>query len=95
MLHGSIGAFPPRHGQFGWQSAIFHGGLGFLRYDRNCAFASEPNDWNLARRAWEAGIRFHHLPVETVTLFVHDRMGEIADAQQKRGLPPSASAGHA
>lgn len=90
----TIGAFPPRLGQFGWQSAIFHGGLGFLRYDRNCALASEPNDWNLARRAWEAGVRFHHLPVETVTLFVHDRQGEIADAQRERGLPPGASAGH-
>ncbi len=92
---GSIGAFPPRHGDFAWQAAIFHGGLDFLRYDRNCAFASEPNDWNLARRAWEAGVRFHHLPAETATLFVHDSMGEIAAAQRERGLPPSASAGHA
>jgi hypothetical protein len=91
----SIGAFPPRQGEFGWQAAIFHAGLDFLRYDRNCAFASEPNDWNLARRAWEAGVRFHHLPAETVTLFVHDSMGEIAAAQRDRGLPPSASAGHA
>jgi hypothetical protein len=92
---GAIGAFPPRLGDFGWQAAMFHGRLDFLRYDRNCALASEPNDWNLARRAWEAGVRFHHLPVETVTLFIHDRMGEIAAAQRARGLPPSASAGHA
>jgi glycosyltransferase involved in cell wall biosynthesis len=92
---GSIGAFPPRHGDFAWQAAIFHGGFDFLRYDRNCAFASEPNDWNLARRAWEAGVRFHHVPAETATLFVTDRMAEIANAQRERGLPPSASAGHA
>ncbi len=90
-----IGSFPPRYGQFGWQSAMFHAGLDFLRYDRNCALASEPNDWNLARRAWEAGIRFHHAPVETVTLFVHDRPGEIASAQIERGVPPAASAGTA
>lgn len=94
-LSPTVGAFPPRHGEFGWQSAIFHAGLGFLRYDRNCAFASEPNDWNLARRAWEAGVRFHHVPAETITLYAHDRMEEIAAAQRERGLPPSASAGHA
>jgi hypothetical protein len=92
VLSGMAEAFPPRYG-FGWQAAIFHASLDFLRYDRNCAFASEPNDWNLARRAWEAGVRFHHLPVETVTLFLHDRMAEIAAAQRERGLPPSASAG--
>ena len=91
----TIGAFPPRLGDFGWQAAIFHGGLRFLRYDRNCALASEPNDWNLARRAWEAGVRFHHLAAETVTLFVAEGMEEIAAAQRERGLPPSASAGHA
>ena len=91
----SVGAFPPRYEQFGWQSAIFHAGLDFLRYDRNCALASEPNDWNLARRAWDAGIRFHHVPQETVTLFAHDRAGDIATAQRERGLPPAASAGPA
>jgi len=90
----TIGAFPPRYGQFGWQSAMFHAHLDFLRYDRNCALASEPNDWNLARRAWEAGVRFHYLPAETVTLFLYDRLAEIEAAQRERGLPPSASAGH-
>jgi hypothetical protein len=91
----SIGAFPPRYGQFAWQAAIFHGGLDFLRYDRNCAFASEPNDWNLARRAWEAGVRFHHVATDTATLFLYDRWGEIVTALHERGLPPSAAAGRA
>lgn len=77
LAASSIGAFPPALGQWGWQSAVFHGCLRFLRYDRACAFASEPNDWNLARRAWEAGVRFHHLPRETVTLFAYDRAGAI------------------
>lgn len=76
-LATSLGAFPPMLGQWGWQSALFHGSLRFLRYDRTCAFASEPNDWNLARRAWESGVRFHHVPRETVTLFAYDRVGAI------------------
>jgi hypothetical protein len=90
---GTIGAYPPRLGQWGWQSALFHGSLRFLRYDRACALASEPNDWNLARRAWEAGVRFHHHPQETVDLFLHDRRGEIKTALQAMGLPESAAAG--
>lgn len=81
----SIGAYPPKLGHWGWQSAIFHGRLRFLRYDRACAFASEPNDWNVARRAWEAGVRFHHVPRETVTLFAYDRAGAIEDELAARG----------
>jgi Glycosyl transferase family 2 len=91
----TIGAYPPRHGEFGWQAAVFHGELDFLRYDRNCALASEPNDWNLARRAWEAAVRFHHVPRETVTLYVADRVGEISRELAAQGLPPEAAAGHA
>ncbi len=92
LAERSIGAFPPRYGQFGWQSAMFHSHLDFLRYDRNCAFASEPNDWNLARRAWEAGVRFAYLPEETVTLFAADRLSEIVAELAADGLPPSAAA---
>jgi hypothetical protein len=66
----SVGAWPPRMGQYAFQASMFHGELRFLRYDRACALASEPNDWNLARRAWEAGVRFHFVDRETATLFV-------------------------
>jgi Glycosyl transferase family 2 len=90
-LLGTIGCFPPRFGDFGWQAAIFHGALSFLRYDRACAFASEPNDWNLARRAWEAGVRFHHLDRETVTLFEYHRQEKIHAELEALGLPPSAA----
>ena len=62
---GICGAWPPRLGAFDWQSAIYHGHLRFLRYDRACALASEPNDWNMARRAWEAGVRFDFIDRET------------------------------
>lgn len=88
----TVGAYPPKLGEWGWQSAIFHSGLRFLRYDRTCAFASEPNDWNLARRAWEAGVRFHCVPRETVSLFVYDRQGDIRRDLAAIGLPPTAAA---
>jgi hypothetical protein len=87
-----MGAFPPRLGEFGWQSAMFHGGLRFLQYDRACALASEPNDWNLARRAWEAGVSFHTVDRETVTLFAHARQAQINAELEARSLPPSAAA---
>lgn len=88
----SCGAWPPRHGEYAWQSAMFHGQLRFLRYDRACALASEPNDWNLARRAWEAGVRFHFVDRETATLYFYDRWQEIEREYRARGLPPSAAA---
>jgi hypothetical protein len=88
----SIGAWPPRLGDFAWQSAIFNGALKFLRLDRTCALASEPNDWNLARRAWDAGVRFQFVERQTSTLFVSPRMEQIVAELAEAGLPPDAMA---
>jgi hypothetical protein len=88
----TLGEYPPRMSEFGWQSAMFHGALRFLQYDRACALASEPNDWNLARRAWEAGVKFHMVDRETVTLFYYDTHDRMAAELGERGLPPSAAA---
>jgi Glycosyl transferase family 2 len=87
-----LGAWPPKLGYFNWQSAIFNGALGFMRYDRSCALASEPNDWNLARRAWEAGVRFTYVDRDTSTLYVFPRQDEIAAELAARGIPPTAMA---
>jgi hypothetical protein len=87
-----IGEWPPRLGGFAWQSAMFNGALGFLRYDRACALASEPNDWNLARRAWEAGVRFTFVAHPTSTLFLYQRAPEIDAELAAQGLPPEAAA---
>jgi glycosyltransferase involved in cell wall biosynthesis len=86
------GAWPPRLGDFAFQASMFHGELRFLRYDRACALASEPNDWNLARRAWEAGVRFEFVDRETATLYVYPRVRAIQEAYAARGLPPSSMA---
>lgn len=56
-----IGAWPPELGQFAFQGAIQHRGLGAFEYDINCRYAGEPGDWNLARRMWAAGVRFEFL----------------------------------
>ncbi len=91
-LGGELGAWPPRLGQFAWQSSIFNGALRFLRYDRNCALASEPNDWNLARRAWEAGVRFAFVARETSTLWHSGYATEVAQQLAELGQPPEAAA---
>jgi hypothetical protein len=88
----SCGAWPPQLGEFGCQSSLVHGSLRFLKLDRVCALASEPNDWNLARRAWEAGVRFHFVDRETVTLRVYPRWDELAAEYEAMGLPLEAVA---
>jgi hypothetical protein len=54
--------------------------------------ASEPNDWNLGRRAWEAGVRFHFVDRETVTLRVYPREQEMRAGYAAMGLPWEAIA---
>jgi hypothetical protein len=88
----SVGAWPPRLGQWNCQSSLIHGELRFLRPDRACALASEPNDWNLARRAWEAGVRFHFVDRDTATLHVYPRWDQMHVQYRQKGLPPAAAA---
>jgi hypothetical protein len=53
-----IGHWPPRIGDFGFQAAIYNAALRDFGYDAACRHVGEPGDWNLARRMWEAGVRF-------------------------------------
>ncbi|MEA2973432.1 MAG: hypothetical protein QOG82_1890 [Actinomycetota bacterium] len=57
-----FGEWPPRHGDFGFQAALYHADLRDFRYQLAAADVDEPADWHLARRMWEAGVRFHFLP---------------------------------
>lgn len=66
---GTMGAFPPLRGEFGFLSAIHHAGLRPFRYDANCRFADEPGDWNVARRMYDAGVRFHFIDQVVATVF--------------------------
>ena len=65
-----FGEWPPRLGDFGFQGAMYHAALKDFRYDVAAALVGEPGDWNLARRMWEAGVRFHFLPRAVGTYYV-------------------------
>ena len=65
-----FGGWPPRLGDFGFQTAIYHAGLAPLLYDVNSHLFDEPADWNLARRMLEAGVRFEFLDHPVATYFV-------------------------
>ncbi|HEX3360166.1 MAG TPA: glycosyltransferase family 2 protein [Solirubrobacterales bacterium] len=53
-----FGSWPPRLGDFGFQTAIYLGLLAPIAYDVNSHLTGEPADWNLARRMLEAGVSF-------------------------------------
>jgi hypothetical protein len=53
-----IGEFPPRHGQWGLQAALYHSGLRFFGLELTDALYEEPNDWSLCRRMLRVGVRF-------------------------------------
>lgn len=65
-----FGSWPPRLGDFGFQTAIYHAGLAALLYDVNSHLLGEPADWNLARRMLEAGVQFESLDRVVTTYFV-------------------------
>jgi glycosyltransferase involved in cell wall biosynthesis len=65
-----FGVWPPTLGDFGFQTAIYHAGLGALLYDANSHLVGEPADWNLARRMSEAGVCFEFVERAVTTYFV-------------------------
>ena len=52
-----LGEWPPHHAGFAAGAVLYSAGLRFLRYDEECWREEEPNDWNLWRRALDAGVR--------------------------------------
>jgi len=83
-----FGTWPPVLGDFGFQTAIYHGGLATMLYDANSHLVGEPADWNLARRMLEAGVSFDFIP-EVVTAYYVDRSDASFDSwkgrQEQRG----------
>ncbi|HEX3873515.1 MAG TPA: glycosyltransferase, partial [Solirubrobacteraceae bacterium] len=57
----------PSDGRLAWQAAILHAKLTRFPYDANCHLADEVSDVNLARRLWDAGVRFAYLDRPVVT----------------------------
>lgn len=68
-----ISAFPPAHGQFGWQGAIYHAGLRFMQHELGDALFDQPSDWSLARRMLRAGVRFGMLDEVLADYFPGER----------------------
>jgi hypothetical protein len=50
--------FPPAYGHYTLQLAIYHAGLRFFGFEPGDVAYGEPNDWSLARRMADAGVRF-------------------------------------
>jgi hypothetical protein len=65
-----IGAFPPGPGQFGFQAAIYHAGLGeFLEFELADAEFGQAVDWGLCRRMLRAGVRMGMVAEPTTDYF--------------------------
>jgi glycosyltransferase involved in cell wall biosynthesis len=87
-VEAQIGAWPPRLGDFGFQGAIYNAALRSFHYDMACRFLDEPGDWNLARRMWEAGVRFTFVE-RVVGTWHHER----ADPELEAWLRQRAAGG--
>jgi len=52
-----VGAYPPERGRICNASVLYGAHLRFFRYDLQAWRLDEPNDWNLWKRMWGAGVR--------------------------------------
>lgn len=78
-----FGKWPPALADFGFQGAIYHGGLSFFTYDVNSHLLNEPADWNLARRMLEAGVCAEFVD-QIVTTYYVDRGSREFDWWMRR-----------
>jgi glycosyltransferase involved in cell wall biosynthesis len=79
VIDKNFGAWPPTQGQIGLITSIYNGALSGFEHDMASRFMNEVNDWNLVRRMWEAGVRFHFLDREVATYHA-DHTKEVFDA---------------
>ncbi len=63
-----VSRYPPEHGWFNFQGAIFMAALGFYEFSTRSWLLDEPSDWNLCRRMLESGVRIGHVD-RVVTVF--------------------------
>jgi glycosyltransferase involved in cell wall biosynthesis len=64
-----LGSFPPVHGGFGLQGAIYHAGLKLFEHQLSDAVFQEPHDWGMARRMLRAGVVFGFIDVTLADYF--------------------------
>lgn len=66
-------SWPPEEGRFNFLTSLLHAGLKQFAYDPNSYLAGEVSDWNLARRLWQAGVRFSFLDRVVATYYLRPR----------------------
>lgn len=86
-----VGSWPPRVGGINLGAALYNAALRGFRHDEQSHLLGEPHDWNLVRRMWEAGVRFHFLDrvlatyhADHVRQVYEERLAQQA-AQAERG----------
>jgi Glycosyl transferase family 2 len=84
-----FGTWPPAFTEFGLQACLYHGGLKDFQQDANAWLADEPADWNLARRMWEAGVRFSFLDRIVGTYYVPETHMHRAAWEQRAAEKPA------
>jgi glycosyltransferase involved in cell wall biosynthesis len=65
----TLGAFPPRPGDFTWAAAVYHQGLRFFERELVAAEFGIPGDWYLLDRMLRAGVRFGMVADTVVTYY--------------------------
>jgi hypothetical protein len=76
----TVGRFPPEHGQFMLQSALYHHGLAqIFEADLADGAVGLPQDWALCLRMMEAGVRIGFLNEETVEYYPATARGGIQE----------------
>jgi hypothetical protein len=64
-----IGSYPPEHGKFGFQAALYLSALRFFEYETSSWVLGEPGDWNLCRRMLAAGVRIGYTEQVVTSLY--------------------------
>jgi hypothetical protein len=82
-----VGEFPPRHGEWGLQAAIYHAGLDFLGLEAADALYDEPSDWALCRRMLQIGVSTGMIDEVVVDKYETRR---VTAAEWKAGQVPRA-----
>ncbi|HXQ88350.1 MAG TPA: glycosyltransferase family A protein [Solirubrobacterales bacterium] len=80
-----LGEFPPRMGQWGLQSALYHSGLRFFEAELSDAIYEEPSDWSKCRRMIRAGVRFGM--IDEIVVDKHEWRRRSAEEWQRGGAP--------
>jgi len=90
-----LGDSPPRLGQIGLQSALYHAGLRFMELELGHALFNTPNDWGLVSRMMRVGVLFAFNETVTVDYWPSARDESAADVKRADLDSDSGAPAHA